>query len=192
MKPHEMKSLLSGLDLNQANFARLIGVTPRAVNLWMMDERAIPGPAASYLRLLSVLPMSLRQIEIARINERGTAMRDGMFGITFQGRQGAGMGMLVFDAGRIYGTDTEAAKYDGEYVFNESTGRADVVIKVSFPPNVMSVLGISNPFEWAIDVSTSLDPRQDAGSLAVRTSLGQQINAQYKYLRPLPDAPAER
>ena len=32
-------------------------------------------------------------------------MRDGINGIKFQSRQGAGMGLLILDNGRVYGTD---------------------------------------------------------------------------------------
>jgi hypothetical protein len=187
MGPAELRSLLTDLDLTQVDFARLVDVTPRAVNLWAMEARAIPGPVAAYCRLLNALPANLRQIEFGRLNERGTGMRDGMFGITFQGQQGAGMGILVFDAGRVYGSDAEGAKYDGGYVFNDGSGKADVNLKVRFPPNVLSVFGIRNPYEWAIDVSTAIDPKQNAGSVIVKTSLGHQINAQYKYLRALPE-----
>lgn len=187
MESAELKALIRSLDLTQVDFAALVGVTPRAVNLWMTEERTIPGPVEAYGRLLNVLPPNLRQIELGRLNQRGTGMRDGMFGINFQGQSGAGMGMLVFDAGRIYGTDTEGAKYDGEYVFQESSGKADVLLKVRFPPNVRSVFGIANPYEWAIDVSTTLDPKQNSGSVVVKTSLGHAINAQYKYLRALPE-----
>ena len=111
-----------------------------------------------------------------------------MFGITFHGQHGAGLGVLVFDAGRVYGTDSEGARYDGVYVFTEEDSRADVVVKATFPPNVATVFGISNPYEWAIDVSTSFNPQQKAGQLDVKTSLGRPISAQFKYLRPLPDA----
>ena len=117
-------------------------------------------------------------------------MRDGMFGISFQGQQGAGMGVLVFDNGRVYGTDTEGVRYDGEYIFNEGTGLADVKVKITFPPNVKAVFGISNPYEWAFDVTTTFNPKQNSGPLAVKTSLGQPINAQYQFLRNLPDAAA--
>lgn len=188
MTGNELKRALAEISLSQADFARLVGVTSRAVALWMSEERSIPGPAEGYLRLFQVLPANLRQIELGRLKERGTPMRDGMYGITFQGRQSAGMGMLVFDAGRVYGTDTQGVKYDGEYIFNESTSRAEVKIKVTFPPNVVSVFGVSNPYEWAFDVTTSLDPKLNSGPLDVRTSIGQPLSAQYIYLRALPDA----
>ena len=115
-------------------------------------------------------------------------MRDGMFGITFQGQQGAGMGVLIFDNGRIYGTDTQGVRYDGEYLFKESSGLVDVKIKVTFPPNVQAVFGISNPYEWAFDVTTTFNPNQNSGALAVKTSIGKPIKAQYVFLRSLPEA----
>src|ERR1700751_761213 len=122
MTGNDLKAILIELGISQADFARLIGVTPRAVTLWMADERAIPGPADAYLRLLGLLPPNLRQVELSRLKQKGTGMRDGMFGITFQGQQGAGMGVLIFDNGRVYGTDTEGVRYDGEYIFNELSG----------------------------------------------------------------------
>lgn len=188
MISEELRTLLGALTLSQADFGRLIGVTPRAVNLWMADERAIPGPAAAYARLLSVLPPNLRQVELGRLKQRGTDMRDGMFGITYQGQVGAGMAVLIFEAGRVYGSDAMKGRYDGGYVFNEATGLVDVTVKVTFPPNVPSVFGISNPFEWAIDVMAAFDPKQDIGQIEARTSLGQPLRAQFAYLRPLPEA----
>jgi hypothetical protein len=188
MISNDLKTALAELGITQADFARLINVTPRAVALWMADERAIPGAAEAYVRLLRLLPPNLRQVELSRLIQKGTAMRDGMFGITFQGQQGAGMGVLVFDNGRVYGTDTEGVRYDGEYLFNESTGLADVKLKVTFPPDVKAVFGISNPYEWAFDVTTKFDPKQQSGALAVNTSLGKPINAQFRFLRVLPEA----
>jgi len=188
MTGDELKTALAEVSLSQVDFARLVGVTSRAVALWMSEGRAIPGPAEGYLRLFQLLPANLRQIELGRLKERGTPMRDGMYGINFQGHQSAGIGVLVFDAGRIYGTDTQGVRYDGEYIFNETTHRADVKVKVSFPPNVVSVFGVSNPYEWAFDVTTSFDPKLNSGPLDVRTSIGQPLNAHYVYLRALPDA----
>ena len=188
MTSSDLKAILTELELTQADFARLLGITPRAIALWIADERTIPGPAESYLRLFRLLPPNLRQVELNRLKQKGTAMRDGMFGITFQGQQGAGMGVLVFENGRVYGTDTEGVRYDGEYEFSESSGLVDVKIKVTFPPNVRSVFGVANPYEWAFDVTAKFDPKQNSGTLTVRTSIGQQIEARYVYLRSLPEA----
>ena len=188
MAGDDLKAVLGELQITQADFARLIGVTSRAVTLWVSDQRQIPGPALAYLRVMQLLPQNLRQIEFNRLKQKGTDMRDGMYGISFQGQQGAGMGLLVFENGRVYGTDTQGVRYDGEYLYNESTGLADVKIKVTFPPNVRAVFGVSNPYEWAFDVTTSFNPKQNSGPLTVRTSVGQPINAQFVFLRTLPEA----
>jgi hypothetical protein len=184
----DLRAFIGELGISQADFARMIGVTPRAVTLWMSDERAIPGPVIAYVRVVQLLPANLRQAELNRLKQKGTGMRDGMFGITFQGQQGAGMGVLLFDNGRVYGTDTEKVRYDGEYLFDEASGLVNVKVKVTFPPNVKAVFGISNPYEWALYVTTAFNPKQDSGPLAVETSLGKPINAQYVFLRALPEA----
>jgi Helix-turn-helix len=188
MNSLDLRAILKDINLTQADFARLLGITPRAVTLWMADERAIPGPAEAYVRLLRLLPPNLRQIELGRLKQKGTDMRDGMYRITFQGRQGAGIGMLVFENGRIYGTDSEAVRYDGEYLYDECTGLTEVKLKVTVPRNVRVVFGVANPYEWAFEVTTSLNPRHDSGSLLVKTSIGPTLNAQFVYLRSLPDA----
>jgi hypothetical protein len=188
MKSADLKSLLAELGLSQSDFARLLGLTPRAVALWVAEERSIPGPVEAYLRLLKLLPPNLRQVELTRLNQKGNEMRDGMYGITFQGQQGAGMGVLIFDNGKVYGTDTEGVRYDGGYLYDEVSGLADVKVKITFPPNVQSVFGLSNPYEWSFDVTTRVNPKLKSGPLAVNTSIGQTINAQFVYLRSLPDA----
>ena len=188
MKSDELEAALAELGITQADFARLIGVTSRAITLWVAEQRSIPGPAEAYLRVLQLLPQNLRQVEFNRLKRKGTDMRDGMYGISFQGQQGVGMGVLIFENGRVYGTDTQGVRYDGEYLYSESTGLADVKIKVTFPPNVRAVFGISNPYEWAFDVTTSFNPKQNSGPLTVRSSVGQPINAQFVFLRTLPEA----
>jgi DNA-binding transcriptional regulator YiaG len=67
MKREDLKALLLEVGLSQADFARLIGVTSRAVTLWMNDERAIPGPAEAYARVFRLLPPNIRQTELARL-----------------------------------------------------------------------------------------------------------------------------
>jgi len=189
----ELKVAVKDLGLTPQDFARLAGVTPRAVSLWISGERAIPGPLEAYVRSLKLLPLNLRQVEFNRLKSEGSMMRDGMYGITFQSPAsggGAGLGVLVFDNGRVYGSDSEGVKYDGEYLYKEATGLADVKLKVTFPPNVRSVFGVQNPYEWAFDVTATIDPRRDSGNVQVRTSIGQAITAQFRFLRSLPETVA--
>jgi hypothetical protein len=188
MNGTDLKTILAELGITQADLARLLGITPRAIALWVANERAIPGPADSYVHLLQRLPQNLRQAELNRLKQKGAGMRDGMFGITFQGQQGGGMGVLILESGRVYGTDTEGVRYDGEYLFDENSTLVEVKLKVTFPPNVRSVFGTSNPYEWTFDVRTRFNPKQDFGEVTLTTSIGQPIKAQYKYLRGLPEA----
>jgi hypothetical protein len=113
-------------------------------------------------------------------------MKDGMYTIEFAGQAGAGIGMLVFEGGRIYGTDTGNAKYDGGYQLNKSTGLADVQLKVQMPRNQLSVLGIEQPFDWALDVTTSMNPNEDEGNITAQTNVGRPVFAHYRFMRSLP------
>jgi hypothetical protein len=189
MLSRDLRSILDELGLTQVDFARLIGVTPRAVSLWMVGDRGIPGPAEAYARLIYSIPPSARQVELARLKQKGTtAMRDGMYGIEYHSNGGAGLGILVVDRGRVFGTDPLGGKYDGDYVYDDATGLADLHLKVTLPPNTMSIFGISNPYEWAFDVTTKINPRLDSGEVRLTTTLGPAVNARYRYLRALPDS----
>lgn len=183
-----LKAALSGVGITQTDFARLIGVTPRAVSLWMVGDRAIPGPVEAYAKLLQALTPAQRQAEFAKLRERRTAMRDGMYGIEFSSVARWGAGVVILDNGRAYGADAAGAKYDGEYVYDEAKRVAELRLKVTFPPNVQAVFGPIHPYEWSIDLTTSLNPHADAGHVTLNTPLGPQISAKYKFLRPLPDA----
>jgi hypothetical protein len=187
MTGDDLRALLGELGVSQANFARLVGVTSRAVSLWMAGERAVPGPVEAYARLLWELPVGQRQAELARLQQRRTSMRDGMYFVQFQSTSGAGFGTLILENGRVYGADPLHGRYDGEYEYNEVTGLADLRLKVTFPPGVRAVFGVSHPYEWSIDVATTLDPRNESGVLMLATPVGPQIQASYQYLRPLPD-----
>jgi hypothetical protein len=183
-----LRIALADLALTQVDFARLLEVTPRAVTLWLSGERAVPGPVKGYLRLLSTMPANLRQVELNRLAGKGADMKDGIYQVRFQGQAGAGMAMLVFDGGQIYGTDTEAGKYDGTYIFQPATGQVDAKVKVTFPPNVISVFGMQHPFEWAFEVETTFNGKAEKGVLALKNSLGAPIQAQYAFMRTLPQA----
>lgn len=189
MKSADLKTSLDALGLSQADLARLVDVTPRAVTLWVTDQRSIPGSVEAYVRLLQQCPLSLRQAELSRIRQKGLTMRDGMYGIEFAAAGGSGKGALVMQNGRVFGADEGGGKYDGEYEFDPATGLAALRIKVTMPPGGYSVLGIQHPYEWSLDLTASLDPRVDQGQVrVVSKEVGQSVDATYRYLRPLPDA----
>lgn len=188
MHRQELKAILGQLGISQANLARLVDVTPRAVSLWMAGARSIPGPVSAYIQLLASLPLGMRQAEFARLTTEIKTMKDGMYLIEFVGQAGIGYGTLVFDGGRIYGADVAGAKYDGEYQFNESTSLVDVTVRVQIPADQPSVIGIVQPFEWILDVSTEINPEKDCAQMTVKTNVGKPLLANYRFLRPLPMA----
>jgi len=188
MTSDDLKAILAEIGISQADFARLIGVTPRAVALWMAGDREIPGPAEAYARLLRSLPLNLRQVELGRLRERSLTMRNGMYGITFRSSGGGeGYGVLTFEDGLIYGIDIAGVSYDGTYAIQEN-GLAEILLKVSYPPNVAAVFGMSNPFEWSITVAALMDPKREQAQTTVQTSIGATLTAYYRFMRELPKA----
>ena len=188
MRRRELKAILEQIGISQADLADLVKVTTRAVNLWMTGSRSIPGPLAAYVRLLASLPMGMQQAELARLQERAKTMKDGMYLIEYAGQASSGYGTLIFDSGRIYGVDVAAGKYDGEYQFNEASGLVDVKIRVQMPAGQPSVIGVVHPFDWILEVTTTIDPDKDSGRLNVQTNLGRPIVANYRFVRTIPVA----
>jgi hypothetical protein len=66
---------------------------------------------------------------------------DGFYAAYLTGSAGQGFAMLVFRNGTIAGADALGAKYDG--VYNEAAGGFAVKLKVSLPPNMFLVQGVS-------------------------------------------------
>ncbi len=188
MKREELEEQLTYLALRQVDLAKLLGVTPRAVNLWLTGERAVPGPVSAYLRVFASMPSGLRAMELKLLEGGDTQMRDGMFEIEYMAGAGSGSATLVLQDGLVYGIDVGDARYDGTYEFDAVHRRVLVRAKVTFPPGGQSVFGISHPYEWSIDVEAEFDPRADRGTLQVVTTLGGQVQARYRYLRALPHA----
>ena len=99
-------------------------------------------------------------------------MKNGMYVIGFEGA----IGILTFEDGVVYGVDQAGVKFDGGYVV-EGSGMVRVTIKVTYPPYVSTIFGVTNPYEWSIDVAALLDPAQDFGETSVETSIGPKSKA---------------
>lgn len=186
MEKNELKNAMSVLGLTPIILGRLIDVTPRAIALWLNGERSIPGPVEAYLKLFAFLPAEMRQQEMLKAQEETNTMRDGLYSIEFSGRNGFGYGVLVFDNGRVYGSDVGLGQYDGVYKMNPLTGEADIRLRVQMPAGSESILGPAQPFAWGVDVDASMDPRIANGEIFVRTSMGE-AKANYRFMRSLPN-----
>lgn len=187
MSGEDLRATITELGLSQAEFARLVGVSSRAVTLWLVEERKIPGPVEAYVRLLFSGPASLRQAEVAKSKKRSSEMRDGMYQVEYASVAGAGSGVMILDAGRAYGADPFGGKYDGDYIYDENSRKAELHLKLTFAPNAPAVFGVSNPYEWSVEVTVPIDPHADHGETVMVTPLGPKVDARYKYLRALPE-----
>jgi hypothetical protein len=164
--------------------------TPRAVAFWLTGERTIPGPVEAYLRVFQALTPNLLSVERSRLKERQPSMREGMYAVVYHddSARNYGYATVLLADGRIHGADVLGSRYDGSYAYDEGLARARVHLKVTFPPNVAPVFAPAQPFEWAVDMTTYMDPRLERGFLELTTALGQNIQAQYQFLRGLPAA----
>ncbi len=186
MNQGELKYAMTKHALSSATLARLLAVTPRAVSMWLTGERSVPGPVEAYLDLFSRLTPAEQQLEIQKSNVDKLTMKDGLYQLEFSGRNGSAYGVLIFENGRIYGSDVGAGKWDGIYTMNPITKNAELAIRVEMPPGLISVLGPSQPFSWSIDVKATIDPTKDAGVINAQTNLGPAM-AKYRFMRSLPE-----
>ncbi len=187
MNKNELKNAMSALGLSSISLAKLLDVTPRAVSMWLTGERSVPGPAVAYLNLFSKLPPSQQQLEIQKSELEKLTMRDGLYQLEFAGPNGSGYGVLIFEDGRIYGSDVGAGKWDGTYTMNPTTKLADLKLRVEMPAGEQSVLGPAQSFSWNVDVTATMDPANDVGAINAQTNLGP-ATAKYKFMRSLPTA----
>jgi transcriptional regulator with XRE-family HTH domain len=141
MMSEELREALNDLDLSQVELALLLGVTSRAVALWLSDERSVPGPVGAYLRLLKSLPKSLQVQERARLKYKETDMFDGMYQLQLKGNAGATVVMLVIRKNQVFGSDG-AVNLDGTCEPSATKpGEAVLHLKITVPPNVALIMG---------------------------------------------------
>jgi len=184
MNATDLREAIGALNITQAELARLVDVTPRAISLWLAGEREIAGPVASYLRLLLSLPSALQAKELAKLKSEDPKMYEGMYGVIFQGATGTGIAALVLSRGLIFGSDG-AVKYDGTYKPSERTGYADLNLHLLVPPGVPLVQGVpAQPMVYGFDLNCSIAARGNT-QLNIQTPFGQ-VQAAINFLRDIP------
>ncbi len=185
MNEIELRAAIDDLGITQAEFSRLIEVTPRAISLWLAGEREVPGPVAAYLGLMASLPRALQARELARIRQEDPNMYEGMYKVTFQGAKGTGLGVLVMQRGRVFGSDG-GVQYDGAAKPSESRpGFADVQLHLTVPPGVPLVQGVPpKAMSYGFDLECSIAVRGTT-PLTVQTPFGP-VRAVVEFLREVP------
>jgi hypothetical protein len=82
-------------------------------------------------------------------------MIDGIYSITFRGRDDWGMGMLILQKGSILGADSGGAQFDGQYF--ERGPVVDVKMTMTVPPGATLVQGTKpQPFAYTIPVEIAV------------------------------------
>lgn len=56
MTPEQLKDFMEKHKLNSAGFARVLGVTPQAVNLWLKGDRRVNGTVVKCCTLFNANP----------------------------------------------------------------------------------------------------------------------------------------
>lgn len=181
----DLAKVISGLGLSTADFARLLRVTARAVNMWIKGERDIPGPVHAYLSLFMSLPKAVQAQELARIRNGDASTYEGMYSISFRGPEGFGTGILVLRGGRVFGSDG-VVSYDGHYEPNPTkTDHLDVSLRLTVPAGVGLVLKRGpQPAGYWFDLHASF-PAHDNSTFKMDTPFGA-VQVTVSYLRSIP------
>lgn len=187
MSPTDLRSALEALALPQSDFAKLANVTPRAVSLWLSGERKVPGPLIAYVQLLLSLPAGQRDAEYTRLGLGAATLKAGMYRFVYAVAPGyRGEATLVFDNGRIFGTDLGKSRYDGTYAANPKSGLVDLYVRIELRAGEKSAVGPAQPFDWILEARGELPARSETGEVTFTANVGGPIAASYEYLRPLP------
>lgn len=60
MSPQHLRAILDRLGLSQSEASRLLGIDPRTMRRWVLDEQPVPSPVAILFRLLDECPAARR------------------------------------------------------------------------------------------------------------------------------------
>lgn len=135
MQENELKPKLEKLGLRQKDFARLVDVSPRTVNLWATGAQPLPGSVAGYLRLLEAAEPATRETELERLVDRGRSLVDGIYAISCRGPDVglASWALAVFRAGKITGADGEGLCFGGTYRYDRKRASTVLSVKMTLP-----------------------------------------------------------
>jgi DNA-binding transcriptional regulator YiaG len=61
----QFRNVIAKIGLSQVQASRVLGVTPRTVRRWALDEVKIPPTAAKLLRLMQMGEISTQQVKDA-------------------------------------------------------------------------------------------------------------------------------
>lgn len=108
---------------------------------------------------------------------------DGIYEIRFRGAVSWGVGILVFQNGKITGSDVGGAIYDGTFTSDDKKIHASIVLTV--PPGGILVQGtVPLPFEQKIPFNVSINKSSiESGETVLLNLPPGPVNVIFKRLR---------
>ncbi len=187
------KETLEHLGLKQAEFARLIEMSPRSVSLWATGESPLPGPVAAYLRVLQLLPAEVRAQELRRVQGRSKMIDEGLYNVEyrFTGSHSVdadvGSALAVLRNGKILGSDRWGAVFMGSYEFDPVNETNAVHLRLHVPPQGELVTGFAAGPEGAIIEVAGQFERAAPLTRTIADIAGQPLEVTMTYLGALPN-----
>ncbi len=195
MLQKSLKETLDRLGLRQAEFARLIDMSPRSVSLWATGESPVPGPVGAYLRVLQLLPAEARAEELRRVQGRSKMIDEGLYNLEYRstGSHGVdadgtvGSALAVLRNGKILGSDRWGVVFMGSYEFDPVSETNAVHLRLHVPPQGELVTGFAAGSEGAIIEVAGQFERAAPVSRTIADIAGQPLEVTMTYLGALPN-----
>ena len=185
-----LKAELAHLGLRQCEFAKLLDVSPRTVNMWAVGDVGLPGPVEGYLRLLNLMSPEERAEEFNRLPGRSKMFDPGMYRFQYcahvSGVLDTGQGVCVLSDGKIFGCDPWGGVFHGSYMFNPAHERTDAQMVLRVPADGMLVTGLDVGHEGADFETYGSFERTDRVSKSIIKIAGVPVEVVLTYLGPPP------
>ncbi len=116
-------------------------------------------------------------------------MIDGMYRVDFSGIGGAGTAIVVFQGGRVFGSDG-LVSYDGDYEPTGVPGEVTLSVTAAVPPGAALVSGLTGGHQgFSFDMAGVVN-LQNPAPITIRTPIpgleDGTVTAQFSRLRDLP------
>lgn len=171
MRVTGLKCVLDRLGLRQAEFAKLLGVSPRSVSLWATGEVKLPGPVQAY--------------EFARLRGALRRVDDGLYRLIY-GSEGGGEAIALVRAGRIVGSDRSGARFEGTYQFDSARRTNHFHVWLRVPPAGTTLTGLAAGEGGAL-VEVVAEVNEPGPVASVTARIGEEsLELRLAYLGPLP------
>lgn len=193
MSNPSLKETLDRIGLKQIELAQLLDVSPRTVSLWSTGETALPGPVAAYLRVLQLLPLEGRAVELRRIAGRSKMIDEGLYNVEYRssvlsGDDGeGGSALAVLRSGKILGSDRFGAVFMGSYEFDPVNETNSVHLRLHVPPQGELITGFAAGPEGAIVEIAGQFERAAPVARSIAEVAGHPVEVTMTYLGALPN-----